>query len=152
MLSPLPADHVEPIVVKEMLADGLVRYEADPSSWHSADGLPYGYYILSAHRGNEPEWVQAVEQATGQTMRTDIQIHIFVSAVSGRPTLGRIAERVARQTEGWVFVEFSEAYSDDLLAHLSAIGRCIPVDLDMAFLDADAMSAWNVHPRFHVIK
>lgn len=40
VLTPYIGERVEPILVEEMTAEGLTRYEPDPSFWYSADGLP----------------------------------------------------------------------------------------------------------------
>jgi hypothetical protein len=84
-------------------------------------------------------------------MRCEILLHVFVSDLAGRPALARVAQRVARRAEGWVFVEFSEPPSADLLHHLAGAGRCIRVG-DAVYLDAAAMRSWNAHPDFHVVK
>ena len=65
--------------------------------------------------------------------------------VAGRPALARAAARVARAGAGWVFVEFGDAGPPPLT------GRVLPFG-HTAFLDADAMDAWLVHPGFHVLK
>ncbi|GAB3365330.1 hypothetical protein RMN56_25090 [Micromonospora halotolerans] len=51
VLSPCPAERVEPIVVEEMTAEGLTR--PDPDDWRSADGPPYGYHIQSDEQVEE---------------------------------------------------------------------------------------------------
>ncbi|MEU1686633.1 hypothetical protein [Micromonospora sp. NPDC005707] len=151
VLSPYPAERVEPILVEEMTAEGLTRYEPDPNDWRSADGLPYGFYIQSPEAETDPGDLQLVERASGATMRCDIGLHIFVSNPSGRPALARMAQRVAQRTDGWVFVEFHDPPSAALLHQLRDAGRCIPVG-DAVYLDAAATSAWIAHPEFHVIK
>jgi hypothetical protein len=151
ILSPYPGQRVEPIVVEEMIAEGMARYAPDPSYWYSVDGLPYAYNVQSPDSEIDPEELQLLERATGVTMRCDIGLHIFVSDLAGRPALARMAQRVARRTEGWVFVEFSTPPSADLLHHLRGAGRCVRVD-DTVYLDAAAMTAWNAHPDFHVVK
>ena len=151
ILSPYAPERVGPIVVGAMISEGLAPHEADPTSWYSAAGLPYGYSIDEAGFETDPEELQLVERAAGVTMRCDIGLHIFVSDVTGRPALGRMAQRVARQTDGWVFVEFHTPPTADLLDHLSNAGRCIRVS-DAVYLDAAATLAWNAHPDFHVVK
>lgn len=151
VLSPHVAERVEPIVVEEMIVEGLTRYEPDPNDWYSADGLPYGYEIQPPDAETDPEELQLVERATGVTMRCDILLHIFVRDRAGRPALARMAQRVARRTDGWVLVEFYDPPSADLLHQLDGAGRCIRVD-DAAYLDAAAMDAWIAHPDFHVVK
>ncbi|MFG2107366.1 hypothetical protein [Micromonospora chersina] len=133
-----------------MTAEGLSRHEPDPR-WHSADGLPYGYHILPPDAETEPEELRLVERASGVTMRCDVALHIFVSTLAGRPALARMAQRVARRTDGWVFVEFHDPPTAELLRRLGDAGRCVQVG-DAVYLDAAAMGAWIVHPDFHVIK
>ncbi|MFG2003298.1 hypothetical protein ACGFNU_29465 [Spirillospora sp. NPDC048911] len=151
VLSPYAAERVEPIAVAEMVAEGLARSASDPGSWYSADGLPYGYGVQAPDAETEPEQLQSLERAAGVTMSSDVVFHIFVNDRSGRPALARMAQRVARRVEGWVFVEFSEPPSAELLGQLAAAGRCVDVG-GAVFLDAAAMTAWNVHPEFHVVK
>lgn len=95
--------------------------------------------------------MRLVERAIGAMMRCDISLHIFVSDLAGRPALGRMAQHVARRTEGWVLVEFPAPPSADLIHHLDSVGRCIRVD-DAVWLDAAATAAWNAHPDFHAVK
>ncbi|WP_433310406.1 hypothetical protein [Micromonospora chersina] len=151
VLTPYPAERVEPILVEEMSAEGLIRYEPDPTDWHSPDGLPYGYHLQSPDAETDPEELRLVERASGRPMRCDIGLHIFVSNLAGRPALARVAQRVARRTEGWVFVEFHGPPAAELLHRLAAAGRCIPFG-DAVYLDEAAMAAWIAHPDFHVIK
>lgn len=151
VLSPYTAELVEPVVVEEMSAEGLARYKPDPSYWYSADGLPYGYDLHSPALETDPETLQRVERATGTTMHTAVGLHIFVSDHAGRPALARMAQAVARRTDGWVFVEFHAPHTTELLRHLNGAGRCIRVD-DAVYLDAEAMSGWIAHPDFHVVK
>ncbi|MET7804786.1 hypothetical protein [Micromonospora chersina] len=151
VLTPYAAERVEPILVEEMTAEGLIRYDPDPNDWYSADGLPYGYYLQSPDTETDPEELQLVERASGATMRCDIGLHIFVSNLAGRPALARMAQRVARRTDGWVFVEFHDPPAAELLHRLADAGRCIPVG-DAVYLDAAAMAAWIAHPDFHVVK
>lgn len=151
VLTPYIGERVEPILVEEMTAEGLTRYEPDPSFWYSADGLPYGYDIQRPDSEIDPEELQLVERTTGVMMRCDILLHIFVSDLAGRPALARMAQHVARRTEGWVCVEFYDPPSLELLDHLVGAGRCIRVD-DAVYLDAAAMAAWIAHPDFHVVR
>ncbi|MEO3748679.1 hypothetical protein [Plantactinospora sp. B5E13] len=53
--------------------------------------------------------------------------------------------------QSWVFVEFSDLPSGDLLRYLGDAGRCVRVD-DAVCLDAEAMSGWLTHPDFHVVR
>ncbi|RKN47514.1 hypothetical protein [Micromonospora endolithica] len=151
VLSPYTVERVEPILIEEMFAEGLTRYGPDPSYWHCADGLPFGYDLQKPDVEIDPEELQLVLRATGRQMRCDIGIHIFVSDLAGRPVLARVAQRVARRCDGWVFVEFHDRPSTDLLDHLCGVGRCVRVD-DAVYLDAQAMAAWITHPQFHVVK
>ncbi|GAA4572178.1 hypothetical protein GCM10023176_34530 [Micromonospora coerulea] len=151
VLSPYTAERVAPIVVEEMIAEGLTWHESDPSSWYSVDALPYGYDVKFPDVEIDPEELQRFERAVGVTMRCEILLHIFVSDLAGRRALARLAQQVARRTEGWVFVEFYEPPSADLLYHLVGAGRCIRAD-DAVHLDAAAMAAWIIHPDFHVVK
>jgi hypothetical protein len=151
VLSPYTAGRVEAIVREEMIAEGLTRYDRDPRSWYSADGLPYGYDIHLPSVETEPEDLQLVERATGVTMRCAIGLHIFVSEVTGRPALARVAQQVARRSSGWVFVEFQDPPCADLLRCLGDAGRYVRVD-DAVYLDAAAMTRWAAHPGFHVVK
>ncbi|MFD7660713.1 hypothetical protein ACFV4N_42650 [Actinosynnema sp. NPDC059797] len=151
VLTPYPAEHVEPIVVAEMAAEGLSRYAADPRSWYSADGLPYGYSLDRPDHETDPAEVELVERAAGRAMRCDIGLHVFVGDLAARPLLGRLARRVAERTEGWMFVEFQTPPTADLLGHLEGAGRCVRVE-DHVHLDAPAMAAWCAHPAFHVVK
>ncbi|GIH02265.1 hypothetical protein Rhe02_03320 [Rhizocola hellebori] len=151
MLSPCTAGYVAPIVLEEMASEGLVRYEPDPGYWQSADGLPYGYDIQSPDFEISVEELQFVAEAAGTVMCCDIVLHIFVSDLGGRPALARIAERVARRADGWVFIDFRAAPSAELLHYLASAGRCVRVD-DAVYLDAAAMTAWIAHPDFHVVK
>jgi hypothetical protein len=148
VLSPYRAGRVMPIVVAQLIAVGLTR---GPGVWRSADGLPYGYDLQAPDLETEPDELRLVEEAAGKRMRCDILLHLHVSDVAGRPALARIAEEVARWTEGWVYVEFATPPSADLLALLAAAGCCLAV-ADAAYLDAAAMAAWRSHPGFHVLK
>ncbi|MEV7231982.1 hypothetical protein AB0M79_33990 [Polymorphospora sp. NPDC051019] len=69
-------------------------------------------------------------------------MHVLVSDLAGRPALAGIAERVARRTDGWVFVEFRSPPSADLVEYLTSAGRCVRVE-DAVYLDAAAMNAWT---------
>ena len=151
VLTPYTADRVEPVVVEEMTAEGMERDAASPEYWYSADGLPYSYSLDRPDGETDPAELEHVERVAGRTMRCGIGLHIFVSNVEGRPVLGRLAQRVAERTEGWVLVEFQARPSADLLGYLENAGRCIRVD-DYVYLDAPAMSAWYTNPNFHVIK
>ena len=148
VLSPYRAERVAPIVVAQLIAEGLVRRSG---SWYSVAGLPYGYDLQAPELEVEPDELRVVEAAAGKRMRCDILLHIFVSDVGGRPALARIAEQVARWTEGWVHVEFASTPPADLLALLSGAGCCLVVE-DAVYLDAAAMTAWRNHPDFHVLK
>ncbi|GAB3944010.1 hypothetical protein [Micromonospora vulcania] len=134
-----------------MAAEGLVRYEPEPDYWYSAEGLPYGYDFQASDFEISVEELDLIAQAAGATMRCDIVLHILVSDVAGRPALARIAERVARRTDGWVFIEFHAPPSADLIEYLGSVGRCVRVD-DAVYLDATAMAGWIAHPDFHVVK
>ncbi|MEU4645729.1 hypothetical protein [Micromonospora sp. NPDC023814] len=151
ILSPHPAERVEPILVEELLAEGLKRNQRDPSYWHCADGLPYGYDVQAPDVETDPEELQLVERAAGLTMRCEVLLHIFVSDLAGRPALARMAQRVAERSAGWVFVEFSGPPAADLLDLLDSAGRCVRAG-DAVYLDAAAMAAWIAHPEFHVVK
>jgi len=151
ILSPHTSERVEPILVEEMLAEGLARDGSDPSYWYSVDGRPYGYEIQAPGVEIDPEELRLVEGAAGVTMRCAIGLHIFVSDLAGRPALARMAHRVTRRTNGWVFVEFRRPPSSDLLRHLGGAGRCLRVG-DAVHLDAEAMAGWIAHPDFHVVK
>ncbi|MEV6237852.1 hypothetical protein [Lentzea sp. NPDC051838] len=152
VLTPCPAERVERVVVAEMIAEGMQRDAVNPVDWRSADGLPYGYRLDRPDSETEPTELALVERVAGKPMRCDVGLHVFVRDLAGRPVLVRLAQRVAEQTEGWVFVEF-QAPSADLLRYLESAGRCIAVDdRDYVYLDAAAMAAWCVHPDFHVIK
>ncbi|MFI6094689.1 hypothetical protein ACIA8G_04000 [Lentzea sp. NPDC051213] len=151
VLTPYTADRVEPVVVAEMTAEGIERDAASPENWYSADGRPYGYSLDRPDSETDPAELDLIERVAGKAMRCDIGLHIFVSNLEGRPVLGRLAQRVAERTEGWVLVEFRTPPSADLLGYLENAGRCIRVD-DYVYLDAPAMAAWYAHPNFHVIK
>ncbi|MET8912419.1 hypothetical protein [Micromonospora sp. NPDC004551] len=151
ILSPYAAERVEPILVEEMIAEGLTRYERDPNYWYSADGLPYGYDIQAPGIEVDPEELHLLERATAVTMGCAIGLHIFVSDLAGRPALARMAQQVARRTDGWVFVDFYDSPSADLLRCLGGAGRRVRAD-DAVYLDAEAMTAWIAHPSFHVVK
>ena len=151
VLTPYTAELVERVVVAEMAAEGMNRNAADPLYWHSADGLPYGYSLGRPDYETDPAEVEVVERAAGRTMRCDIGLHVFVSDPAGRPVLGRLAQRIAERTEGWVFVEFHTRPSVDLLEDLGRDGRCVRVE-DFVYLDAPAMATWCAHPAFHVVK
>ncbi|ONI88630.1 hypothetical protein ALI144C_06255 [Actinosynnema sp. ALI-1.44] len=151
MLSPRTAAQVEPVVVEEMIAEGLIGNAPDPFGWYSTESLPYGYSLDAPD--SETGWAELriLDRASGVVMRCAIGLHIFISDLAGRPALGRMAERVALRTEGWVFVEFHALPSAGLLGHLEKAGRCIRIE-DCVHLDAPAMAAWNAHPHFHVVK
>ncbi|MEV0397487.1 hypothetical protein [Polymorphospora rubra] len=151
VLSPWTAECVEPVVLDEMAAEGLVRYEPDPDYWLSAEGLPYGYDVQAPDLELGVDELELITQAAGGVMRCDIVLHILVSDLAGRPALARIAERVARRTGGWVFVEFRSPPSAYLVEYLTSAGRCVRVE-DAFYLDAAAMNAWIAHPDFHVVK
>ncbi|MEU9510426.1 hypothetical protein AB0D32_29570 [Micromonospora sp. NPDC048170] len=151
VLSPCTAECVEPVLPEEMAAEGLVRYEPDPDYWLSVDGLPYGFDFQAPDYEVDVDELELIAQAAGRVMRCDIVLHILVSDLAGRPALARVAERVARRTDGWVFVEFNTPPSVDLLEYLTSAGRCVRVD-DAVYLDAAAMTAWIAHPHFHVVK
>ncbi|TYC01235.1 hypothetical protein FXF53_12190 [Micromonospora sp. WP24] len=151
ILSPQTAERVEPALIQTMVAEGLARYEPDPSCWYSVDGLPYGYDIQAPGFETDPEELDLVERAAGATMACAIGLHIFVSDVAGRPTLARTAQQAAQRTDGWVFVEFHHPPSPGLLKYLDDAGRCLRLD-DAVYLDAAAMTAWITHPDFHVVK
>ncbi|MCR6483209.1 hypothetical protein M8542_10310 [Amycolatopsis sp. OK19-0408] len=151
VLTPSPAERAERVVIAEMAAEGMIRNAADPRYWHSADRLPYGYSLYQPDHEIDPAEVGLVEQVAGTTMRCDIGLHVFVSDPAGRPVLGRLAQRVAERTDGWVFVEFRTRPSADLLDGLERTGRCIRVG-DYVYLDASAMATWCARPAFHVVK
>lgn len=151
VLTPYLSERVEPIVVAEFGVVGMTRNADDPWLWHSADGLPYRYSLDRPDHETDPSEIEIVEQAAGRTMRCDVGLHVFVSDVAGRPVLGRLAQRIAEKTEGWVFVEFETRPSPSLLEHFERNGRCIRVE-DYVYLDAPAMAAWYAHPAFHVVK
>ncbi|MEV4829812.1 hypothetical protein AB0K25_16020 [Micromonospora sp. NPDC049257] len=151
VLSPCTAGCVEPVLLEEMAAEGLVRYEPDPDYWLSAGGLPYGYDLQAPDREVDAAELELLARVAGAVMRCDVVLHILVNDVAGRPALARVAERVARRTDGWVFVEFRTPPSAELLAHLAGAGRCVRVG-DAVYLDAPAMTAWIAHPEFHVVK
>ncbi|WP_433262061.1 hypothetical protein ACQPWR_21785 [Micromonospora vinacea] len=151
VLSPCTAECVEPALLEEMAAEGLIRYEPDPDYWLSAEGQPYGYDFQAPDFEVGVDELELLAQVAGGVMRCDIVLHILVSDVAGRLALARIAERVARRTDGWVFVEFRSPPSADLLEYLASAGRCVRVD-DAVYLDAAAMIAWIAHPEFHVVK
>ncbi|MGX6602972.1 hypothetical protein ACWKSP_12660 [Micromonosporaceae bacterium Da 78-11] len=151
VLSPHAAEGVEPIVARQMAAEGLTRYEPDPSYWYSADGLPYGYDIQAPDAELEAEEIRHLELGAGTTIHCDIVLHIFVSDLAGRPALARVAQRVAHRTDGWVFVEFHDPPTADLLLRLNDAGRCIRAG-GAVWLDAAAMTAWLTDANFHVIK
>ncbi|GIG16802.1 hypothetical protein Cme02nite_51340 [Catellatospora methionotrophica] len=138
-------------MLEEMAAEGLVRYEPDPDYWLSAEGLPYGYDCQAPDLEVDVGELELIARAAGAVMRCDIVLHILVSDLAGRPALARIAQRVARRTSGWVFVEFHTPPSADLLEDLASAGRCIRVG-DAVYLDAAAMTTWIAHPDFHVLK
>jgi hypothetical protein len=148
VLSPYRFERVTPIVVAQLLAEGLTRRG---DSWYSPAGLPYGFDLQAPELETEPDELRLVEEAAGKRMRCDILVHILVGNVAGRPALARVAEQVARWTEGWVHVEFARPPTAELLARLAAAGTCLPLP-DAAFLDAAAMAAWRADPSFHVLK
>lgn len=150
-MTPYSAERVGPVVVAEMVAEGLVRDAGNPESWYSADGLPYGYTLDRPDHETDPAELALLERAVGKPMGCDVGLHIFVSSLEGRPVLARLAQRVAEQAEGWVFVEFQAPPSADLLRYLGNGGRCVPVG-GHVHLDAAAMAAWCAHPDFHVVK
>ncbi|QFG23441.1 hypothetical protein [Actinomadura sp. WMMB 499] len=150
VLTPHIPEHVEPIVVEEMIAEGLTPDKSDPDFWYSADGLPYAYEVQSPDEETEPEELEAIQQATRVTIRCGIVLHIFVSNIAGRPALGRMAHRVAQRTDGWVLVDFYHA-PGDVLERLSNAHQCLQVG-EIYFMDAEAMAAWLTHPEFHVVK
>ncbi|QXV57502.1 hypothetical protein CVV72_11185 [Amycolatopsis sp. TNS106] len=151
VLSPYTAKRVEPVVVAEMTVEGLNQSSLHPEFWHSSDGLPYGYSLNAPDSETDPAELRLLEQADGRAMRCDIMLHIFVSDLAGRPVLGKLAQRIAERTQGWVFVEFQAPPSASLLGQLENAGRCIRVN-DYVYLDSSAMAAWNAHPDFHVLK
>lgn len=108
---------IEPVLPEEMAAEGLTRWEADPSYWLSADGSPYEYEVQAPDFEIDVEQLQLLTRAGGAVMRCSIVLHILVSDLSGRPALARITERVAPRAEGWVFVEFSSSLSTELLKY-----------------------------------
>ncbi|MDX3186824.1 hypothetical protein PV458_00265 [Streptomyces sp. MN03-5084-2B] len=138
-------------MIAEMAAEGMGRNAADPGYWHSAGGLPYGYFLDEPAHETDPAELDVVERAAGRTMRCDIGLHVFVSDHAGRSVLGRLAQRVAERTEGWVLVEFRTRPSEDLLEDLERTSRCIRVE-DYVYLDAPAMATWYAHPAFHLVK
>lgn len=151
ILTPYTRDRAETVVVQELTAEGLIRYEPDPGTWYSPDGLPYGYDIQPPDTEFDASQVRIVERAAGTQLRCEILLHIFVGDVAGRARLARIGQRVADRTSGWVFAEFSDPSSTALLRHLGDAGRCIPVE-NAAFLDATATTAWIARPDFHIVK
>lgn len=151
VLSPRTAEYVEPVLLEEFAAEGLVRFAPDVSYWRSAEGLAYEYDIQAPDVETEPEDLELVATASGSAMRRDVVLHAVVSAVAGRPALARLAQRVAQRADGWVFVEFRSPPADHLFEYLAGAGRCIRVD-DVVYLDAAAMAAWVSHPDFHVVK
>jgi len=151
ILSPCDDAQAASIVLAALAAEGLTRYEQDPNYWYSTDELPYGYDIQAPDVETEPAELRLVEQAIGASIRCEVLLHIFVSNFSGRPLLARLAQGVALRIDGWVFVEFSDPPSSDLLNYLAQAGRSIRVD-DAVYLDAEAMAAWIAHPSFHVVK
>ena len=50
-----------------------------------------------------------------------------------------------------MIVEFHALPSTDLIGHLAKAGRCVRIE-DCVYLDASAMTAWNAHPDFHVVR
>lgn len=156
ILSPCTAERAGSITVEAMIAEGLTKGEdrgTDLSGgWYSADGLPYHYSVETPDFETEPEDLQRLERATGVKMLCQIQLHIFVSDLVGRPALARMAEEVARRSEGWVLVEFVRPPAAALIDSLLHAGRAVRLDDHALYLDAAAMAAWIVHPDFHVIK
>lgn len=151
VLSPCTAEEAEPVLLEEMAAEGLIRYEPDPDYWYSADGLPYAYRCQAPDVDSGVEELELIAQAAGAVMRCDIVLQILVGAVAGRPALARVAQRVARRTNGWVLIEFPAPPSADLIEYLERRGRCVRVD-DAVYLDPAAMAAWLSHPDFCVVK
>ncbi|GAA0403746.1 hypothetical protein GCM10009541_53620 [Micromonospora gifhornensis] len=151
ILAPHDTERIESIVIEEMIAEGLHRYEPDPRYWYSADGVPYGYVIGAPGADVDAEELRLVEQAAGMAMGCVVELHIFVSDRAGRLALAQIAQRVAGRIEGWVFVELDGLPCPDLLDHLDGGGRCVRVD-GAGYLDAEATARWINHPDFHVVK
>ena len=151
VLTQYMAEHVEPVVETEMTAESMGRDADNPEHWRLADGLPYGYIVDRPDSETDPPELELIARVVGKPMRCDISLHILVSNLAGRPVLTQLAQRVAEQTEGGVFVKFQASPSTGLLSYLENAGRCIPVD-DYAYLDAPAMAAWHAHPNFYVIK
>ncbi|MBB5803239.1 hypothetical protein F4560_003007 [Saccharothrix ecbatanensis] len=151
VLTPYTAERVEPVVVVEMMAGGMERDPVRPGDWFSAEGLPYSYSLDPPDYETDTAELEIIERVAGRTMRCAVGLHIFVSNLAGRPVLGRLAQRVAERTEGWVLVEFQAPPAADLLDRLENAGRCVRVD-DYVYLDAPAMAAWYAHPDFHVLK
>lgn len=151
VLTPYTAERVEPVVAVEMTAEGMQQDPAHPGDWLSADGLPYSCSLDRPDYETDPAELEIIERVAGRAMRCAVGLHIFVSNLAGRPVLGRLAQRVAERTDGWVLVEFQAPPAADLLDHLDNAGRCVRVD-DYVYLDAPAMAAWYAHLNFHVIK
>lgn len=151
VLSPLPGEWVEPLLVEAMVAEGLTRHPGDPDHWRSAAGHPYGYYVQPPDTEVTSEELALLERAAGAGMRCDIVLEILVSDIAGRRTLAMLAQRVAERADGWVFVEFSGPPSPDLLRRVLGVGRHVRVG-DELFLDAVATRAWIDHPDFYVVK
>jgi hypothetical protein len=151
MVSPRTVAAIGPLLVEEMIAEGLTLDDLGSGYWRSPDGVPYGYDIHPADFEIDQDELETVQRIAGAVMKCDVSVHIFVSSPAGRPALARIAHRLAGRTDGWVFVEFDLRPSKDLLDRLSRAGRTIAVD-DALYLDADAMAAWIADSRFHVVK
>jgi hypothetical protein len=148
VLSPRAADQAASITVEAMLAEGLTRRGA--TDWYSAAGLPHAYDIADPDFEIEPESLRTVEEAAGVTMRCQIQVHIVVSDLAGRPLLARLAQAVALGGEGWALVEFAGPPPADLVGPLLRARHAVRTD-DFSF-DAVGTVVWIAHPGFHVVK
>ncbi|WP_144127603.1 hypothetical protein [Catellatospora sichuanensis] len=150
-LTSCAAEQAEPVLVEELAAEGLVRDERYPGYWFTAGGLAFQYWLQAPNHEIEPEELQLIAQIAGTAMRCDVVLHTLVSDPADGPALARIAQRVARRTGGWVFIEFRVPPSARLLRHLADAGRCIGVD-NAVYLDAAATAAWLAHPDYHFVK
>ncbi|WP_155385795.1 hypothetical protein [Catellatospora paridis] len=150
-LTSCTAEQAEPVLMEELAAEGMVQDERYPGHWFTAGGLAYEYWLQVPDYEIEPAELQLIAQVAGAPMRCDVVLHTLVSDPTDGPALARIAQRVVRRTDGWVFIEFRVPPSARLLRHLSSVGRCIEVG-NAAYLDAAAMAAWLIHPDYHFVK
>lgn len=156
IITALEPDTVEQLVLAAVSEQGFTL-EDRPRALRDRHGLPYGYAIQPAQSQREPDEIQRLATELGIPIVTEAVVWAFVSDLRCRAPLARLAQRIARASQGWVDVDgdISQPYGRapilGLAEQLNEAGCCHVID-ESYYLDASAMETWLRHPMFHVIK